>query len=770
MLHRIPAELRSLRCWVVAGADKVPRCPWDGKLASVTDPSTWGTFQEALAAGYKHIGFVLTKEAGFCIIDLDDPMVKKILGIVVPNDDPVDVARIKRNQEVIASKFLTYQETSQSGKGIHIICKGVIPKGIHRDRIEMYSEGRYMICTGNFLNEFPIADCQGLVDQLYEDLGGNKTSTIELVEEASVCTDEIILRMATHASNGDKFNKLWSGDTTGYASHSEADFALIAMLCFYSRSNEQVTRLFQQSGLNREKATDGYFKFAFEKIRARQLPLVDLTWLINSPVVTPPAPVPIPGPAPVPPPPVQIYTIPPPAPLPPRTSQKLPPGLVGEIADYIYSSAMRPVHEVALAGSIAMMSGIAARQFNISNTGMNTYNLIVGLTGVGKEGAADGIDRLIKAVSPMVQRAAEFIGPSSFASGQAMVRMLDKKKCSVALMGEIGLTMSQWCSRHASPHQVQVRKVLLDVFSKSGWGRSLQASVYSDSEKNTQIVQAPCISFLGDTTPDIFFNTLDYSLISEGLLPRLNTFVYEEGIRVPSNLQEGHHPSSHLTEELVGLFDNVLSALYANSCCSVTRDPNAMELSLAYDKAIDERINSGTDEVVRQLWNRAHLKVLKIAGLVAIGCNPALPVVTKEIMQWAIDLVTKDIELMTAKFVGGFVGQGDHQLEREIREAINKFPSLTCKQRRSYNVPAGLCDESEPYYDKNIIPYGYLRKVLLTKEPFKNDKRGASMSLEIALRDMVKAGTLGLFPAQEAAQFKVFNSAVYYRGDSYWGV
>ena len=59
----------------------------------------------------------------------------------------------------------------------------------------------------------------------------------------------------------------------GYPSQSEADYALLAMLCFYTRSNEQVKRLFRASGLGRRpkaSADDRYLNLAISKLRATQ--------------------------------------------------------------------------------------------------------------------------------------------------------------------------------------------------------------------------------------------------------------------------------------------------------------------------------------------------------------------------------------------------------------------------------------------------------------------------------------------------------------------
>jgi hypothetical protein len=65
--------------------------------------------------------------------------------------------------------------------------------------------------------------------------------------------DEEILSLARGARNAAKFEALWDGDTTGYASHSEADQALVSLLAFYTQDEGQLDSLYRRSGLCREK-------------------------------------------------------------------------------------------------------------------------------------------------------------------------------------------------------------------------------------------------------------------------------------------------------------------------------------------------------------------------------------------------------------------------------------------------------------------------------------------------------------------------------------
>jgi len=491
--QNIPEELRALPQWVCAQADKKPLNSRDQSAASVLNPDTWGTFEEACLAGTPHQGFVLTDEDPYCIIDLDQPR------------NEVDADRQKK----IIDSFDTYIERSQSGNGFHIICRGKVPEGARRDKVEVYSTARYMITTGHVVKDRPIADCQPLLDILYQEIKRTSTSA-QPIDEAETITDADLIERAMRASNAEKFNTLCAGDWQDYPSQSEADLALLSIIAFYSNNNEQVKRLFRYSALGkREKATknDTYLNYAIKRIRSNQPRMIDFGEVFATAEAATPV---IPG----------TYS---PRPL------TFPKGLIGEVAEYILQQAVRPVPEIALASAIAYIAGICGRCFNVSGTGLNQYLLVLAKTGSGKEGGTTGIERLTAAIRTQIPMVDQFIGPAAFASGQALIKVLDQHQCFVSVMGEFGLTLQQLSDPRANSSTVMLKKVLLDLYTKSGWDNVLRSSVYADSEKNTKIVQAPCVTILGESTPEAFFENISSTHISEGLVPRFMVIEYLGG-------------------------------------------------------------------------------------------------------------------------------------------------------------------------------------------------------------------------------------------------
>lgn len=125
--------------------------------ASSTDPETWRRFDEVVAASPK-IGLVFAKDGGLVGIDLDHCVVD---GEIAP-----------WAREILDHFPGAYVEFSPSGTGLHIICRGMLPKGGRRTAyeggvIEIYNQSRYFTVTGNSLTPCEvIADCQDGVDLL----------------------------------------------------------------------------------------------------------------------------------------------------------------------------------------------------------------------------------------------------------------------------------------------------------------------------------------------------------------------------------------------------------------------------------------------------------------------------------------------------------------------------------------------------------------------------------------------------------------------------
>jgi hypothetical protein len=250
-LEAIPAELRERPQWVLWRYEvrdgKSTKAPWQARhpdrRASSTDTRTWSPFEEAIASVEQADG----------------------LGYVFSSDDPyfgvdLDGALSEADQGAVMLCLDTYAEHSVSGTGYHVIGRGKLPEGSRNRRgpIEVYDRGRFFVMTGAHVRGAPetIEERQDELETvLAQFLPAREPAAHPTAEPQPVdLADEELLERARAAKNGADFERLWTGDTSGHPSHSEADLALCSRLAFWTgRDPERIDRMFRASGLYREK-------------------------------------------------------------------------------------------------------------------------------------------------------------------------------------------------------------------------------------------------------------------------------------------------------------------------------------------------------------------------------------------------------------------------------------------------------------------------------------------------------------------------------------
>lgn len=149
----------------------MPCSPRTGEAASVTDPSTWGSFAEALAAhrrgGWDGIGYVFTKDDPYTGIDFDNC---------------IEAGQLAPRVAAWIATAGSYAERSPSGTGVKLIVRATLPgAGARKEALglEIYDQARFFTLTGDVLDGCPstIAAAQALADEVHRACGGGQAQT-----------------------------------------------------------------------------------------------------------------------------------------------------------------------------------------------------------------------------------------------------------------------------------------------------------------------------------------------------------------------------------------------------------------------------------------------------------------------------------------------------------------------------------------------------------------------------------------------------------------
>ena len=774
----IPDEIKTYTQWInwayetVDGrTTKIPLRVMDGRKASVAQPLDWASFDAAVSQASQQgcgIGFVFTKSDPYCGTDLDNK---------TANEDR------SCDHKNVYQKLNSYSELSPGGAGLHIITKANLPLlGTNNQKrgIECYDNLRFFTFTGNVVNPVPIADRQSEIIELYEEIKP-KVQTVEYNGmQPEFYTDAEVIAHANAAENGDKFKRLWAGDWEtdyGNKSQSEADFALINIIAFYSRNATQTMRVFRQSALGRRpKANRGEYvstmvRRSFDRMTPTATVPLNGSWF-DAATVEPWLPkltVAQLGPFTS----AQWITQPQskilPRYEPPTERQQLKefpepiqpmaiPGLVGELVAHTWQSSVHQIAEVSIASALSTMSLLCSRSYRHGSMGLSLYLMLLAQTSTGKSFAYSANDARFNA---LIQRYKSMPPPRSV-DGKARGELLEKM-----VMGEMGSAQGLAHQMAVAPSTLaqldeyvdnirmmaqpnppaflaQIRSELLKLVEHSGPGRVYHARKYSTrnpAQSQSIDVVSASLTILATGTPEQFYDEMSTTLLTSGFLPRFTILEYEGGITKP-NRNIVRTMSPELLDKLSYIFDMAI-----NMAPTLKGDPDEFVDVLCVDQAASDKLQWFDQLCLHEaedanqnrtnmagMWSRAKDHVRQISALIAIGCNAPVPRITLEHTDIAMRIVMPTIEKIQRKVISGDVGTGDDKREAEIKIIVSRMVEGGYYQFRGYT---GMRRE---FIEAGFFQLSVIRGMCVKLATFRNHRLGASKAFEDALLSLVRYG------------------------------
>lgn len=798
----IPLKLREYQQWInwkyewitndkgVQSLTKIPLRSIDGYKASVINPLDWSDFDTARFATASHnvgLGFVFTKSDPFCGFDLDNP-----------NGD----LAILQTQERALKYLDSYSERSPSGLGVHVIVEAILPgKGTRRNKIECYDAQRFFTFTGDVYQNLPIANRQAETVEIYNSLKPTVEPVLQIsASQAESLTDAQILEKAASAFNGDKFKRLWAGDWRtdyGNVSQSEADFALVNILSFYSRNEAQSIRLFKQSGLGqREKSKrSGYVGLMVKRSFDRMTPQItidlkpDESWFSGASVEpwAPKLPLSL----------VMAEYVPQPyvptspmffapqgfeaamtytpletiidindpgrpldfvAPTPPMEI----PGLVGKLVAQAWCGAPFQIAEVAIASALATMSLLSARSYRHGTLGLSLYLLVLARTSTGKSFGYKANDnwhnallKTYKDIKPphnvrgkaSAEQLEEMI-IGEIGSAQGLAQHMPKAPSTLFHADEYVDTIKEMARANSAPHVAQLKSELLRLMEMSGPGRVYRGRKYSQrssgAPESVNVLMAS-LTILATGTPEAFYDDMSASLLTSGFLPRFTILEYEGGLtKRNDNIRRGLDPE--MINELMAMFDkgfDIGMVLDGSDTGTIDVQPGneaAHAKLIWFDNLCFREIEAANNLKLPTagLWSRAKEHVRQISALIAIGVNRHVPIIEASYVDIAIAIVRPTLEKISAKVRNGETGLGDDRLEAEIKKFIERL------QTGSWANKAGFPGIKAEYMDRGYFQLAGIKNHCIRLAPFRQHRLGANAAFEATINTMARYGIVTL--------------------------
>lgn len=324
-----------------------------------------------------------------------------------------------------------------------------------------------------------------------------------------------------------------------------------------------------------------------------------------------------------------------------------PGGLVEDLVDWIVSSAEQPSRTLALAAVLPLVAALAGARYSTGarDTRPNIYTVALAESGYGKEHARSQIKRLLMESRGVLDK---FGGPARIMSASALREVLETNSTVNCQIDEFGGFVRDITDRNAGSHQRAISTDLRDYYSAST--TYFEGAAYRGSPPKR--IYNPNLCIHGTSTPEQFWSALSSASAEDGLLPRLILFLVSgdkpETIKPERDVRWVPHLLLQRMSDVAGIDvvsersvtkrGNLAGILApkpgANKPYVVPWTDDAMILFASLKESIDKeelKVASEQRPFVRRILENA----TKLALIVAVGTNPAEPVISEANMEWA---------------------------------------------------------------------------------------------------------------------------------------
>ncbi len=824
-----PNDLLQQKRWAVSmEGQKRPYCPQIpegyGSVSecSSVDPGTWFDFETCATAPnpmMSRVGLFMDPEDRVVVVDIDDINEHESIKAVtehLPN---------------------TYVEYSWSGnpdnRKMHIFVYGDLPANFKAPGIEAYKADRYIGVTGNAINgAAPITEQQQLLDWLWETFGRDHQLEHISLDPADLqpgMAEEIILEKLNDKS-------VWDGTSTNpYFRHpagtekagcfnSEAEAALAARLAMITDDLQSILRIMAASPMIQEMADYPWHnrkkilgrlvnhtipsalsaaQRANEKNNAesehgaglasqllqcfnkkdseqacKRMEEARACTLTTTPEITnhvqgrgfkPVAPV--------------LCASEVQADLMDRLIQPcdctFPFGLVGEVANHIYSSGYFPLAKGSLMSAFVMCAGIFSNRYYFRGTGLNLYCLLTAGVGEGK-------DALISTPMTMLQQLQDeatllhpdgthhdyytrYLANGTFTSKKAIMRLFEKRRGVSVLMDEIGKDWATMLRPNASAVKVELKSFLLSAYGRSGPDKKFDGTTYANEEDDTGVLVGRNLTVFGVSSPAAFYDAVQSDDVGDGFFARF-LMTSDASTNVGYNPNHGHPMNDALANVLATACDTCPSYIDDAVMQGVGITEDAEEMLIAVQMAYKKKKDSYSDMDMRKsLVSRASQNMNRIAAIVAVGryfWNPpyyqqygGIPTIEKQDLEYAFGYVADSLYRVFEEVKTGVFDPNNDARIKQVISIVHK----TISGNMALNGAA------QDLMKKGYIDRNHIMAKLGTAKQWQAEKnygRDKSYLLDQVLQEMVKRCYLEEVGAAQQTELKT-RRKVYRIGEAF---
>ncbi|CUH39026.1 hypothetical protein JSE7799_01745 [Jannaschia seosinensis] len=320
-------------------------------------------------------------------------------------------------------------------------------------------------------------------------------------------------------------------------------------------------------------------------------------------------------------------------PVSPPFTLVMPDGLVGDLTEYMLTTARRPQPLLSLGASLCAIGALMGRQYRTeSNLRSNLYVVGIADSGSGKNHAREIINEVFFEAG-----LAHHLGGNKIASGAGLLTALHRQPAILFQIDEFGMFLAAAADRKRSPrHITEILDNMTELYTAAG-GIFLGAEYANrDGSNERRDINQPCLCVYGTTTPLHFWGALQGANVVDGSLARFLILPSDEdypdeniavGIRqAPPALIRGLQGvaagGGHQKGNLIGKTADQNTTV-TPMIVPLTDEARARFKALSVELTGELRAAAGT--AFTAILARIGENALKLAMIVAVGRDPVRP-------------------------------------------------------------------------------------------------------------------------------------------------
>ena len=387
-----------------------------------------------------------------------------------------------------------------------------------------------------------------------------------------------------------------------------------------------------------------------------------------------------------------------------------PPGLLGEVFQWVTKSSpvIQPMY--CIASAIAIMSAVYAQKFQTNTKARtNNYIMAIGPSGSGKSKVCDITPWFLAQLGYADMLMGE---PKSDAG--LIDALIQRNGKAILCVDEIGHYLRQIKSKTVNAYMANVGAELTKLFSKAD-GIYISGSYSQGSKRASVTLDQPCLTVFGQSVKERVFKSLTEDDFVDGFFNRWLIFESKEAI--PARNTDYIAAEDNFPAELINqikeldkrVLDTQLSSNFIKTATGLyvmtaPKTAGAKELIAAHNQSLDQRRSDPDVGLMFYPFTRSGEYLEKLA-LTAAEIVDGFPVITEKSATWAIAAVESNLRQIESKLRTLITSD----YEEQVQYLLNALPiGKRLSQSEFHNLAHSLPPRARNEIMRDLLTRKYL--------------------------------------------------------------